>query len=151
MSFAVRDQFRSAVQELGRDQFAITRLKDQGLDEGQARRRLRLAYDPLHIAPQDKAEFAAICAAANCTLTEQDAAHLVILRTAYRQAGHRARVRLQEAITADPSWQVTVETPAQARIAIAGVGSTILAPILAILPTTVPVPISRLGHIERDK
>jgi hypothetical protein len=46
---------------------------------------------------------------------------------------------------------VTVETPAQARIAIAGVGSTILAPILAILPTTVPVPISRLGHIERDK
>jgi hypothetical protein len=148
--FAVRDEFRSAVQELNKDQFAIKRLKDHGLDEGQARRRLRLAYDPLHIAPQDKTEFAAICAAANCTLTEQDAAHLVILRTAYRQAGHRARVRLQEAITADPSWQVTVETPSQARIAIAGVGSTILAPILAILPTTVPVPISRLGHIEKE-
>jgi hypothetical protein len=148
--FAVRDEFRSAVQELNKDQFAIKRLKDHGLDEGQARRRLRLAYDPLHIAPQDKNEFAAICAAANCTLTEQDAAHLVILRTAYRQAGHRARVRLQEAITADPSWQVTVETPSQARIAIAGVGSTILAPILAILPTTVPVPISRLGHIEKE-
>ena len=42
-------------------------------------------------------------------------------------------------------------SPAQARIAIAGVGSTILAPILAVLPTTVPVPISRLGHIEKDK
>jgi hypothetical protein len=151
MSFAVRDQFRSAVQELGRDQFALKRLKDQGLDEGQARRRLRLSYDPLHIAPQDRAEFAAICAAANCPLTEDDAAHLVILRTAYRQAGHRARVRLEEAIKADPFWQVEVETPAQARIAIAGVGSTILAPILAVLPTTVPVPISRLGHIEKGK
>ena len=148
-SFAVRDEFRNAVQELNKDQFAIKRLKDHGLDEGQARRRLRLAYDPLHIAPQDKAEFAAICAAANCPLTEDDAAHVVILRTAYQQAGHRARVRLLEAIKADPSWQGTVETPAQARIAIEGVGSTILAPILAVLPTTVPVPISRLGHIEK--
>jgi hypothetical protein len=150
-SVAVRNEFRSAVQELGRDQFAIKRLKDQGLDEGQARRRLRLAHDPLHIAPEDKTEFAAICKAANCTLTEEDAAHLVILRTAYRQAGHRARVRLLEAIEADPSWQVTIETPAQARIAIPGVGSTILAPIIAVLPNTVPVPISRLGHIEKDK
>ncbi len=151
MSFAVRDQFRSAVQELGRDQFALKRLKDQGLDEGQARRRLRLAYDPLHIAPQDSAEFAAICAAANCTLTEDDAAHLVILRTAYRQAGHRARDRLEKAIKADLFWQVEVETPAQARIEIAGVGSTILAPILAVLPKTEPVPISRLGHIEKGE
>jgi hypothetical protein len=58
---------------------------------------------------------------------------------------------LEEAIKADPFWQVEVETPAQARIAIAGVGSTILAPILAVLPTTVPVPISRLGHIEKGK
>ena len=151
VSFAVRDEFRRAVQELGRDQFAIKRLQDHGLDEEQARRRLRLAYDPLHIAPQDKAEFVAICVAAKSKLAEEDVAHVVILRTAFRQAGHRARVRLEEAIKADPSWQVTVETPAQARIAITDVGSIVLAPIIAILPTTIPVPISRLGHLEKDK
>ena len=60
-------------------------------------------------------------------------------------------MRLEEAIKADPSWQVTVETPAQARIAITDVGSIVLAPIIAILPTTIPVPISRLGHLEKDK
>ena len=54
-------------------------------------------------------------------------------------------------ITKSQDWIREKLNPAQARIAIAGVGSTILAPILAVLPTTVPVPISRLGHIEKDK
>jgi hypothetical protein len=126
-------------------------LKTVGLDEDHARRRLRLAHDPDHIAPQDKDVFEAICKACDYTITANQWSHIVILRTAYRQAGHRARKQLEEAIQADTTWQGVVETPAQAKIARKGLGAIVLAPIIEILTTPVDVPISRLGHLEKSK
>jgi len=150
-SLQARSGFRTAVQVLGQDQFAISRLKTVGLDEDHARRRLRLAHDRDHIAPQDKDVFEAICNACNYTITANQWSHIVILRTAYRQAGHRARKQLEEAIQADTTWQGVVETPAQAKIARKGLGAIVLAPIIEILTTPVDVPISRLGHLEKSK
>lgn len=148
-SLEARKGFREAVQALGRDQFAISKLKAVGLDEDHARRRLRLAHDPDHIAPKDREVFEAVCQAADHEINEDDWGHIVILRTAYRQAGHRARKQLEEAIQADSTWQEAIEIPAQARISRKGLGAIVLAPIIQVLEEPVSVPISQLGTLKK--
>lgn len=150
-SLRVRDSFRQAVQELGRDQFCLSKLRAVGLDESQAMRRLRLAYDPNHIAPQEKEEFIAICTAAGMSTDESDWGNIVLLRTAFRQAGHRARKILEHAIKSDTTWHGVVETPAMVKISISGTGSIVLAPIIDVLSTQVDVPISKLGQLHIAK
>ena len=150
-SLQIRDGFRAAVQELGKDQFCISKLKAEGLDEAQATRRLRLAHDPSHIAPQEPEEFMAICTAASFKVGNEDYSNIQILRTAYQQAGRRARKLLEEAIQSDTTWQATVETPAQAKISLSGMGSIVLAPIIEILSKQVEIPISRLGQLQKVK
>lgn len=146
-SLQTRQNFRSAVQLLSRDPSAIRRLRNVGIDEDHARRRLRLSHDPDHIAPQEEAVFESICQAAGYEIEENDWGHIVILRTAYRQAGHRARKQLEEAIQGDEFWQEVVERPAQAKISRKGLGAIVLAPIIEILDATVIVPISQLGTL----
>jgi len=149
-SLGVRQNFREAVQMLGRDQFAISKMNAVGLDEDHARRRLRLAHDPDHIAPKDREVFEAICQAAGREIGQDDWADVVILRTAYRQAGHRARKKLEEAIQADTSWQEVIEMPAQAKISRKGLGAIVLAPIIEILNDSVTIPISQLGTLKKS-
>jgi len=150
-SLHVRDSFRKAVQELGQDQFCMSKLRAVGLDEAQATRRLRLAHDPNHIAPQEKEEFFAICSAAGMPVDDNDWKNIVLLRTAFRQAGHRARKLLEQAIQSDTTWQGVVETPAMVKISISGTGSIVLAPIIEVQQTQVEVPISRLGQLHTVK
>ena len=150
-SLLVRDSFRKAVQELGRDQFCLRKLREAGLDEAQATRRLRLAHDPNHIAPQEMEEFFAICSAAGMAVDDEVWDHIVLLRTAFRQAGHRARKLLEQAIQSDTTWQGVVETPAMVKISISGTGSIVLAPIIEVQQTQVEVPISRLGQLHTVK
>lgn len=150
-SLLVRDSFRKAVQELGRDQFCLRKLREAGLDEAQATRRLRLAHDPNHIAPQEMEEFIAICSAAGMAVDDEVWDHIVLLRTAFRQAGHRARKLLEQAIQSDITWQGVVETPAMVKISISGTGSIVLAPIIEVQQTQVEVPISRLGQLHTAK
>jgi hypothetical protein len=150
-SIEARQSFRNAVQILSRDPLAITRLRNVGIDEDQARRRLRLSHDPDHIAPKEESVFEAICQAANHQVSDTDWSDIVILRTAYRQAGHRARKQLEEAIQGDESWQEVVERPAQAKIARKGLGAIVLAPVIEILNETVNVPISQLGTLKKGK
>ena len=61
----------------------------------------------------------------------------------------KLNLRLSGAATTLSTTAAGVTTTVTTIPSIAGVGSTILAPILAVLLTTVPVPISRLGHIEK--
>jgi hypothetical protein len=150
-SIEARQSFRNAVQVLSRDPLAITRLRNVGIDEDQARRRLRLSHDPDHIAPKEESVFEAICQAANHQVSDTDWSDIVVLRTAYRQAGHRARKQLEEAIQGDESWQEVVERPAQAKIARKGLGAIVLAPVIEILDETVNVPISQLGTLKKGK
>jgi hypothetical protein len=150
-SVQVRDSFRKAVQELGKDQFCLSKLRAVGLDEAQATRRLRLAHDTNHIAPQEKDEFLAICTAAGMHADDNDWKDIVLLRTAFRQAGHRARKLLEQAIQSDSTWQGVVETPAMVKISLSGMGSIVLAPIIDVLQTQVEVPVSRLGQLHTAK
>ena len=150
-SLRVRDAFRKAVQELGKDQFCMSKLHAVGLDEAQATRRLRLAHDPNHIAPQEKEEFFAICSAAGLPADDNDWKNVVLLRTAFRQAGHRARKLLELAIQSDTTWQGVVETPAMMKISLTGTGSIVLAPIIEVFQTQVEIPISRLGQLQTAK
>jgi hypothetical protein len=150
-SLQVRDAFRRAVQELGKDQFCMSKLRAVGLDEAQATRRLRLAHDPNHIAPQEKEEFFAICSAAGLPADDNDWKNVVLLRTAFRQAGHRARKLLEIAIQSDTTWQGVVETPAMVKISLTGTGSIVLAPIIEVFQTQVEIPISRLGQLHTAK
>ena len=150
-SIQVRDSFRKAVQELGKDQFCLSKLRAVGLDEAQATRRLRLAHDTNHIAPQEKQEFLAVCMAAGMHADDNDWKNIVLLRTAFRQAGHRARKLLEQAIQSDATWQSVVDTPAMVKISLSGMGSIVLAPIIDVLQTQVEVPISRLGQLHTAK
>jgi hypothetical protein len=148
-SMRVRNGFRDKMQELNRDQFGLKRLTDVGIPESMARHRLRLAYDPTHIAPEKQTDFELLARVSGFEVAKGDFESIIRLRSALRMAGHQARKKLEQQIREDDSWLAKVETQEIARVESSDLGSFIIAPILDIMTDPIAIPTSRLGEVQR--
>jgi hypothetical protein len=147
-SISLRDDFRRRMRDLARHPDATTRLRNAGVDDADAQRRLRLANDPTHIAPQKREDFERLCRAIGLACNDDTWADITLLRTAARQAGHTARRALEEAVRADDKWQALVEIGSMARITVPHAGTVALVPVREVVEEKKNVPISRLGQLE---
>lgn len=148
-SMRVRNEFRKKMQELHNDQFGLKRLKEAGLPESVARHRLRLAFDPTHIAPEKQTDFELLARVSGFSVVPTDFESIRRLRSALRMAGHVARKKLEQQIQEDDTWLATVETQAIARVEAPDLGSFIIAPILDIMTDPIAIPTSRLGEVQQ--
>jgi hypothetical protein len=144
----LRAEFRQLMRDLGMRPDGVTRLRNAGISEADAQRRLRLANDPTHIAPQKREDFETLCGVIGLSCSDDTWSDITLLRTAARQAGHTARKALEEAVRADDKWQALVDIPSTARITIPHAGTVALVPVLEVLGEKRNVPISRLGQLE---
>ena len=144
----LRDEFRRLMRDLGKQPDAVSRLRSAGINEADALRRLRLANDPTHIAPQKQEDFEQLCGVIGLSCSDDNWSDITLLRTAARQAGHTARRALEEAVRADDQWQALVDVPSTARITIPHAGTVALVPVLEVIGEKKNIPISRLGQLE---
>lgn len=147
-SIRLRDEFRRRMRDLGRQPDAVSRLRRAGVEETEAQRRLRLANDPTHIAPQKREDFERLCGVIGLDCNDDAWDDITLLRTAARMAGHTARKALEEAVRADDQWQALVDIPSTARVTVAHAGTVALVPVLEVIGERKNVPISRLGQLE---
>ena len=136
------------MRDLGRQPDAVSRLRRAGVEESEAQRRLRLANDPTHIAPQKREDFERLCGVIGLDCDDAAWDDITLLRTAARMAGHTARKALEEAVRADDKWQALVDVPSTARVTVAHAGTVALVPVLEVIGERKNVPISRLGQLE---
>lgn len=143
-----KDEFRGAIRLLAQTHdSSLDKLQRAGLREDFARHQLAGAWDPNVIATRSQSDYVTIAQIAGLIVTELDWKLVSNLRSAYRQAGHRARSLIQELITTDVNWEDQVNTPEIVLIDGDELGEVKLAPICGISQSINLIPISHLGQL----
>ena len=127
---------------------SIRELVRRGMSEQYARSQFHRSHPrAAAMAPQDRRNFEIIAAGAGWTPPADAWTHIEALRAGYMHAGREITKLLAAAVKADSSWSELIDQRELAEVAVEGVGTVTLAPILAVASARSQRTLYELGEI----
>ena len=142
----LKDALRSHLEQHGRTHLVET-LRAVGISPEYAAAFPSRAIDPEFIAPLKQDVYRLVCRAVGLAPPRGAFQSLHQLRTARRSAGHQLAVRAAQLLSTVPDLFDRVDETGGTVLTEPGLEGTVLITIHGILEETMPVPVSRLGHL----